>query len=182
MNTLTKSRKLTDTMDKAKAPTFASLYDIQKNVAKEKAQVLKSNRYIFQRLITAYQAGRPVNLDKILSHEIVEVPISLAAENKSLRSGNKAILREALTKDVSCPSKTELSKASSSKLVVDGQTLIGAFGKPADVETFADYADIFVKHILNKGRQFDRIYVTFDHYIDTGTSIKDGTREIFSIY
>lgn len=170
------SSKLTDTMHKAKAPTFASLYEIHKDLAKGKAQVLKSNRQIFQRLLTAYQAGRPVNLDRILSHELGEVPISLAEENKSLRSGNKAILVEVLTKDVSCPSEIELPKDSTSTLVIDGQASVVAFGKPPEAKTFGDYADRFVKHILNVGQRFDRIDVTFDHYKDTGTSIKDGTR------
>lgn len=169
--------KLMDTVHKAKALTFTSLYDVQKDAAKGKTEVLKSDRQIFQRLITAYQSGRPVDLDKILRHELVKVPMSIAEENGSLRSGNKAMLVDVLTKDVNCPPEIEIPKDEYSCLVIDGQATVVAFGKPAEAKTFGDYADRFVDHIHKVGKRFDRIDVTFDQYKDTGTSIKDGTRE-----
>ena len=138
---------------------------------------MKSDRQIFQRLIAAYQSGRPVDLDKILTHELVKVPLSIAAENGSLRSGNKAMLVDVLTTDVNCPPEIEIPKDEYSCLVIDGQASIVAFGKHAEAKTFGDYADRFVHHIQKVGKRFDRIDVTFDQYKDTGTSIKDGTRE-----
>lgn len=172
----TKCKKLSDTMHKSNAPTFASLYQTQTDRAKGKAKVVKSNRQIFQRLIAAYQAGRPVNLDRILCHELVDVPISIAEENESLRSGNKAVLLEVLTKNVNCPTDIEIPEDRTSSLVLDGQALVVAFGKPSEAKTFGDYADRFVSHVLKIGLKFDRIDVTFDSYKDTDTSIKDGTR------
>ena len=52
---------------KNKAVTFASLYTMAQ-YNKGKLGTIKVDRNIFQRLITAYRAGRQVNLDKILQH------------------------------------------------------------------------------------------------------------------
>ncbi|KAG1683971.1 hypothetical protein GQR58_009569 [Nymphon striatum] len=144
-----KSEGLRAPIHKTKALTFASLYEKKKNAAQGKTAALKSDRQIFQRLITAFQAGRPVNLDRILTHELLKVPLSIAEENGSLRTGNKALLVGVLTKDVTCPSEIEIPKE----------------------ETACLHGDRWV------GREFDRIDVAFDQYKDTGTSIKDGTRE-----
>ena len=171
-----RSVKLMDTMLKSKVLTFSSLYVISKDAAKKKTEVLKSDRQIFQRLIMAYQAGRPVDLDNILKHELVKVPPSIAEENGSLRSGNKAMLVDVLTKDVNCPPEIDIEDGNSC-LVIDGQASVVAFGKPSDAKTFGDYADKFVNHILKTGRKFNRIDIAFDLYKNTGTSIKDGTRE-----
>jgi len=171
-----RSVKLMDTMLKSKVLTFRSLCVISKDAAKKKTEVLKSDRQIFQRLIMAYQAGRPVDLDNILKHELVKVPPSIAEENGSLRSGNKAMLVDVLTKDVNCPPEIDIEDGNSC-LVIDGQASVVAFGKPSDAKTFGDYADKFVNHILKTGRKFNRIDIAFDLYKNTGTSIKDGTRE-----
>ncbi|KAG1710438.1 hypothetical protein GQR58_002712 [Nymphon striatum] len=69
-----RSEGLRAPIHKTKALTFASLYEKKKNAAQGKTEALKSDRQIFQRLITAFQAGRPVNLDRILTHELLKVP------------------------------------------------------------------------------------------------------------
>ncbi|KAG1671309.1 hypothetical protein GQR58_016479 [Nymphon striatum] len=94
---------LRDTLSKSKALTFSSLYNVKESTQKAKDATLKADRNILQRLITAYQAGRKVDLDMVLQHELLNVPISLAQTNRALRTGNKAILFDVMTKDIVCP-------------------------------------------------------------------------------
>ena len=86
------------------AKTFASLYKVVKDSKdKDKRTVLKADRNVLQRLVTAYEAGRPVDLPAVLKHELLPVPILLAEMNGSLRTGNKSVLADKLTKDMVCP-------------------------------------------------------------------------------
>ena len=86
------------------AGTFATLYEVKYlTKEKEKEVILKADRSVLQRLITAYEAGRPVDLPKVLQHELMPVPVSLAETNRHLRTGNKAVLAEALLEGINCP-------------------------------------------------------------------------------
>ncbi len=56
---------------KNKPLTFASLYELnQKNVRSGAHKTIKAEQQILQRLITAYEAGRNVDLATILQHEV----------------------------------------------------------------------------------------------------------------
>ena len=87
--------------------------------------------------MTASKAGRAVNLDQILQHELM--PVSLAAINGSLHigSGGKSKLANELIQDISSPE--QLTLAETTCLVIDDQAL--APGKPSGVNTFGEYAD-----------------------------------------
>ncbi|KAG1664222.1 hypothetical protein GQR58_019901 [Nymphon striatum] len=146
---------------------------INSTYTETKDSTLKADRNILQRLITAYQAGRKVDLDMVLQHELLNVPISLAQTNRALRTGNKAILVDVMTKDIVCPPQVVLD--GSSCLVVDGQAAVVALGKPENVDNFGQFGDAFVKHISDAGQHFNRVDVTFDRYHDS--SIKEGTRD-----
>lgn len=165
------TKKFRDPLQKSKALTFSSLYETKKD-SRGKESIMKADRNILQRLITAYQAGRKVNLHTILKHELMPVPISIAYTNGSLRTGNKAVLVEAMTQDVTCPAEVTIDGTSC--LVIDGQALVVSLGKPAGITNFGELADAFVKLVMHMGRCFDRIDVTFDRYRDT--SIKADTR------
>ena len=67
---------LTAPLARKKALTFASLYTVSTDVGRKPATV-KAVRNILQRLVTDYMSGRPVNLDKILNHELLPVPVAL---------------------------------------------------------------------------------------------------------
>lgn len=164
--------KLSDPLHKSNAKTFKSLYEV-KMVISGKETILKADRNILQRLITAYQAGRNVDLNRILCHELMPVPISLANTNGSLRTGNKAILADVMMKDVICPPDIPIPSASC--LIIDGQALVVTLDKPAGVFNFGQLADAFLKLVLFMGTSFKRIDVTFDRYNET--SIKAGTRD-----
>ncbi|KAG1656012.1 hypothetical protein GQR58_024202 [Nymphon striatum] len=164
---------LRDTLSKSKALTFSSLYNVKESTQKAKDATLKADRNILQCLITAYQAGRKVDLDMVLQHELLNVSISLTQTNRALRTGNKAILVDVMTKDIVCPPQVVLD--GSSCLVVDGQAAVVALGKPENVDNFGQFGDAFVKHISDAGQHFNRVDVTFDRYHDS--SIKEGTRD-----
>ena len=88
------------------------------------------------------------------------VPVSLADVNGKLKIGDKSALCNVLKRDVVCPSILHLEGSSS--LLVDGQALVNALGKPKDLKTYGELADAFVQAILQKGQGYARIDVIFD--------------------
>ena len=62
-----------------------------------------------------------------------------------------------------------------STLLIDGQALVMALGRPTECNTFDDLADRFLKAVLVCGKDYDRIDVAFDRYRET--SIKCATRK-----
>ena len=85
---------------------------------------LKADRTILQRLVTAFQAGRKVDLHHVLQHELMNIPISIANCDGSLRTGSKAILADVITRDVVCQ-----VDQSNYYLIIDGQAVVA--WKPA---------------------------------------------------
>ena len=156
---------------KNKAATFASLYTIVEDV-KGKQNTIKVDRNILQRLITAYRAGREVNLNRILQHELMSVPLSLATTSGILHSANKSLLADVLTQGVTIP--TTVSLVGPSCLLIDGQALVMALAKPPNTKTLGDYARTFANTVYKMGATFVRIDVTFD--CCRSESIKEGTR------
>lgn len=109
-----------DKLTQNKYLTFASLFDVQQSDPKTgKAKTVKADRNILQRLIAAYEAGRPVN--NIMMHELFVVPLSLAEVNGQLRSSSKTILAKILTADIPCPNHFEARDLQDEPmLVIDG--------------------------------------------------------------
>ena len=93
------------------APTFAKLYTVRKDSKEnDKNVIMKVDRNVLQRLITAYEAGREVDLQSVLKHELMPVSISLAEMNGSLRTGNKSVLGDILVEGISCPEAIQLNE------------------------------------------------------------------------
>ena len=159
-------------LPKNKAPTFSTLYEVKKNDT-EKCAAIKADRNTLQRIITAYDAGRRVDLPQILSHELTAVPLAIFDVSGQLRTGNKWVMMEVLSSDTERPRVTPI--AGGSTLVVDGQALVMALGRPSECNTFDDLGDKFVRAVLASGKDFHRIDVTFDRYRET--SIKCMTRK-----
>ena len=86
--------KFRDRMQKSNPLTFKSLYKVSNRDAKGKVTILKADRTILQQLATAFQAGRKVDLHHVLQHELMNIPISIANCDGSLRTGSKAILAD----------------------------------------------------------------------------------------
>ena len=130
--------------------TFKSLYEVSNRDPKGKVTTLKADRTILQQLVTAFQAGRKVDLHHVLQHELMNIPISIANCDGSLRTGSKAILADVITRDGVCPAEVELlpyHRWPSSSCI--------AIGKPVGAHTFDDLADVFVEHVLVSGKCFN---------------------------
>ena len=168
--------KLHDPLSKNKPKTFTTLYEVSRNIkGKQNVNPIKADRRILQRLITAYEAHRDVNLDSILCCELLPVPISLAYMNGNLRSASKSVLIKELHDGVPCPSsidKQDLGQCPT--LIIDGMALVISLGKPHSVATFGDFADGLLNSVLQSGSSYQRIDVLFDRY--NAVSIKSGTR------
>ena len=165
-------KKLRDPLPKNKAKTFSTLYEVKKNDT-EKCAAIKADRDTLQRIITAYHAGRRVDLPQILSHELMAVPLAIFDASSQLCTGNKSVLMELLSSGTERPRVSPI--AGRSTLVVDGQALVMALGRPSDCNTFDDLGDKFVKAVRASGKDFYRIDVTFDRYREM--SIKCTTRK-----
>ena len=95
-------------MHKNKSLTVVSLYDTERKHSKsEKVRILKADRSILQRLISAYEDGRIVNLDGIICNELLSIPIALTEINGDLRIGSNS-LRSANSRII-LPSNTQLN-------------------------------------------------------------------------
>ena len=167
-------KKLRDPLPKNKPPTFATLHRAGKKGVEKLVTKAKAERNVLQRIITAYDAGREVDLGKILRHELMNVPTAIANSDGYLRSGNKSILSQVLCGDVECPAVVYPTEVHST-LVIDGQAFVMMLGQSSDCNTFGQYASKFVRRVLAFGKNFDRIDTTFDRYRDI--SIKSTTRK-----
>ena len=107
-------------------------------------------------------------MSSVLKHELLPVPISLAKMNSTLRTGNKSELANVVTRDIYCPETIQLH-ATSSFLIIDGQSLVVAHGKPDVAATFGVLADTYVKTVLTAGSECHIIDVVFDRYRDETT-------------
>ena len=124
----------------------------------------------------AQQAGRKVDLNQILQHELLPVPIALAEMNGDLRTATKALLAEAVTENIKC--LTDLPAGDlkdGATLMIDGMALLAAIGKPQGIATFGDLSNSFRATVILAARSYDRVDVLFDRYKDI--SIKSGTRK-----
>ena len=83
-----------------------------------------------------------MNLHKVMQHELMAVPVSLAQTNGELRGGNNAFFAEMMTQDVEFPAEITLEEES--YLIIDGMALVVALGKPVEHITFRDLGDTFV--------------------------------------
>ena len=167
--------EMTAPLARNKALTFASLYTVSTD-AGGKPATIKADRNILQRLVTAYRSGRPVNLDKILKHELLPVLVALSSLNGTLNTRNKSILADILSCSISTP--PQVAVTGSASLGIDGQALINAIGKPSGAKTFFEYFFIqflCMQYVLSIGSSFHRVDIVFDRYFSN--SIKSTTRK-----
>ena len=108
---------LTVPLARNKVLTFASLYTVSTDVGWKPATI-KADKNILQRLVTAYRSGRPVNLDKILKHELLPIPVALSSLNGTLNTGNKSILADILSCSISTPPQVAVVTVSASYIYV----------------------------------------------------------------
>lgn len=68
-----------------------------------------------------------------------------------------------------------ISTEGSSCIIIDGQPIVNALGKPSEAKTFGDLEDMFVKSVLRAGPNYNITYVIF-FYRYKEHSIKSGRR------
>ena len=64
--------------------------------------VIKVDRNLLHRLIVAYEAGREVDLQGLLKHKLMPVPVSIAEMNGVLRTTSKPVLGDVLISGITC--------------------------------------------------------------------------------
>ena len=69
-------------------------------------------------------------MQMVMQHEFLPVPIAHAEMNWQLRTGAKSILADVLLSGINCPESIEVE--GSSCLIIDGNALIVAIGKPQE--------------------------------------------------
>ena len=126
-----------------------------------------------QRIIEYHEIGQKPNLPKLVSKEILHVPLSLTKLNGSLNQGDKAILKKNYRKICFFPESIPLNE-NPSCLIIDGQALIYSLGIYKNCLTFEEQAGNFIESVLIQGRSYDRIDLFFDRY--RANFIKDSTR------
>ena len=147
-------------------------------VSQQKCQIVKADRKLLQRLLTAAHAGRTIEIASILKHELSPVPLSLAKVGGAMNTTSKSDLMNLLTSDMGVGVPEILPDAKlRTCTIIDGHALIQVIGKPAGCLTFGDYADHFLKSVIkNLNENTTRVDVAFDRYLGR-TSIKSSTRD-----
>ena len=82
----------------------------------------------------------------------------------TVHSTYKAVLANIMTQQVHTSATVILDEPSC--LLIDGQALVMALGKPPAIRTFGDYGNIFASTVFKMGANYQRIDVVFDRYQD----------------
>ena len=146
---------------KNRAKTFSSLYEVMQP-CKGKHDTINIDRKHYTEVHSCIQSRREVHLENILQHELMGVPLSLATTSGSLHSTKKSVMASILTQQVEVPANIKVVEPSC--LLIDGQALVMALGKPTDIATFGQYGDTFTKTVFRMGANYWRIDVVFDRY------------------
>jgi hypothetical protein len=72
-----KTKKFHDPIKTPQHLTFNALYTVKSSSANEKTVPLRNNRQLFQKVIVAMEAGRDVDVDKLLVRELYRTPYRL---------------------------------------------------------------------------------------------------------
>ena len=156
---------------KNSANTFSSLYEVMQP-CKGKHDTINIDRKHSTEAHSCIQSRAWGTLRKhppAWAHGCATV---LATTSGSLHSTNKSVMTSILTQQVEVPANIKVVEPSC--LLIDGQALVMALGKPTDIATFGQYGDNFTNTVFRLGANYGRIDVVFDRYQQE--SIKAGTR------
>ena len=131
------------------------------------------NKAVLQKLVTAFEAKRPIDLKEVASHELMHLPISIFDTSGNIRSGVKSTMVQPLMGDQHhLPLPPHPPEQST--LIIDVMARVQATGLPTQGHTFGDLADVVVSSMFTSGRDFHRIEVVDDQYLSV--SMKDSKR------
>ena len=156
-----------DSLKKNNSKTFKTMYQMTVPGKQNEQKVIKANRKLLQRLLTASMAGPQIKINEILQHELSSLPLSLARINGDMNSTSKSDMINILMGDIevqhSIPAQEDSHKTC---ILIDGHALIQALGKPHNCKTFQDYGSVFFHAVTkNIDETVKRIDVLFDTYI-----------------
>lgn len=128
-----------------------------KNIAKTEINIL-------QRLVTAFESGRSIDLMNILIRELQKIPLSVAEVNGDLRSGDDSSFIIMLRKNVQAfPSIN--NDRNRSHLIIDAEKVILSMGKlEVNVKSFGDFFEAFLRKIKALAKYYQRIDLIFNRY------------------
>ena len=116
---------------------------------KQKRNV-KADWKLIQQLFNAFRAGRKVELEKVLQHELSYLPPSLAKKDGPMNSTSKSDLLGILSMDIGIETPvTLLTFSGHSYVVIDGHAMIQSLSKLKDCQTFGDYGNVFYLSVAN---------------------------------
>ena len=93
-----------DTLRKHYSKTFVNMYKTAISTQQSAQKSIKADRKLMQRLLNAVTAGRSVEMESILKHELAPVLLSLAKLGGQMNSTPKAKLVSILMAGISVPS------------------------------------------------------------------------------
>ena len=151
-----------DSSRKRFSKTFEDLYKTTVSTKQREMKSVKADRNLIQRLLNAVTAGRPVEMDSVMKHELSTVPLSIAKVGGDMRSTPTAELIDILKGQINIPSELPETDRKTCVLI-DGHALIKALGKPNGCQTFGEYADAFFNVVRSYfNRNISRVDVIFD--------------------
>ena len=80
--------------------------------------VIKVDRNLLHRLIVTYEAGLEVDLQGLLKHKLMPVPVFIAEMNGVLRTTSKPVLGDVLISGITCSSSIRPEGSLASLLMV----------------------------------------------------------------
>ena len=164
-----------DSLKKNNTKTLKTMYQTKVQGKQDEQKVIKADRKLLQRLLTASMAGRQIKMDEVLQHELSSLPLSLAKIHGDMNFTSKSDMTDILMGDIEVQYNTPAQEGLNNRYVIDGHALIQALGKPHNCKTFQDYAIVFFKAVTKHiNAAVKRIDVLFDTYIEN--SIKAAAR------
>ena len=138
-----------DPIKRNKSQTFATLYDTPVTLKNGK-KLIKADRKLLQRLLTASLAGRNIYMHDILKHELSNIPLSLAKVNGNLNTTTKSdLINILMSGEKILPTIPTPTLHHNTCVLIDGHALIQTLGKPQTCRTFDDYARTFFEQPLH---------------------------------
>ena len=89
-----------DPVKRNNSKTFATLYKAKVITKRSEAKTIKADRKLIQKLLNASQAGRQVEMEEVLKHELSVLPLSLVKSSGQMNATSKSDMLQILTKDL----------------------------------------------------------------------------------
>lgn len=113
-----------------------------------------------------YDCRREIELKSILKHEMHSVPLALADDHNGdlTCTTSKSIFMNHLLTACNANCSKDIVIPVKSHLIVDGQALVLAMGKPSNACTFGDLSNSFVNLVRCLASKYNRVDIMFDRY------------------